>query len=53
MAASDRGKSVMPVDEDMSFKKISPLAEEIMVTTRKFLQKKKAALYKPMKDDMG
>ncbi|GKC26141.1 hypothetical protein Tco_1033435 [Tanacetum coccineum] len=28
--ASDKGKSMMHVDEDMSFKKISPLAKEIM-----------------------
>nr|GEU53116.1 hypothetical protein [Tanacetum cinerariifolium] len=53
MAATDNGKSMMHVDNDMSFKKNSPLAEEIMVMTHKPLQKKKPALYKPVEDDMG
>ncbi|GJY81516.1 hypothetical protein Tco_0494267 [Tanacetum coccineum] len=37
MASTDTGNSM--VDEDMSFKKISPMAEEIMVMIRKCLQK--------------
>ncbi|GJS00218.1 hypothetical protein Tco_0316726 [Tanacetum coccineum] len=53
---SDNGKFL--VDEDMSFKKISPLAEEIMVMIRKRLRKIKAISYKsksmmPVVDDMA
>ncbi|GJX44939.1 hypothetical protein Tco_0261615 [Tanacetum coccineum] len=56
MAASDKGKFL--VDEDISFKKISPFAEEIMVMIRKRLQKTKATSYKAksmmhVEDDMG
>ncbi|GJR54863.1 hypothetical protein Tco_1405384 [Tanacetum coccineum] len=54
----DKGKPMMPVDEDMSLKKISPLAKEIMVMTCKLLQNKNTALYKGksmmhVEDDMG
>ncbi|GJT14851.1 hypothetical protein Tco_0873557 [Tanacetum coccineum] len=55
MAASDNGKFL--VDEDRSFKKISPLAEEIIVMILKCLQKTKATSYKAklmhLEDDMG
>ncbi|GKE36745.1 hypothetical protein Tco_1460150 [Tanacetum coccineum] len=43
---SQKGKSMMYVDEDRYCKKVTPLAEEIMVLTRKLLQKKKAKLDK-------
>ncbi|GKA37152.1 hypothetical protein Tco_0723717, partial [Tanacetum coccineum] len=55
MAASDNGKFL--VDEDMSFKKISPLAEEIIVMIRKRIQKTKATSYNAklmnQEDDTG
>ncbi|GJX54955.1 mutator type transposase [Tanacetum coccineum] len=54
-ATSDNGKFL--VDEDISFKKISPLAEEIIVMIRKCLQKTKETSYKAklmhLEDDMG
>ncbi|GJZ98257.1 hypothetical protein Tco_0670710 [Tanacetum coccineum] len=55
LIASDNGKFL--VDEDISFKKISPLAEEIIVMIRKCLQKTKETSYKAklmhLEDDMG
>ncbi|GKA18087.1 hypothetical protein Tco_0697924 [Tanacetum coccineum] len=54
-ASSDNGKFL--VDKDRSFKKISPLAKEIIVMIRKRIQKTKAASYKAklmhLEDDMG
>ncbi|GKB04415.1 putative ribonuclease H-like domain-containing protein [Tanacetum coccineum] len=56
MASSNKGKfvdddnqkckSMIHVDKDMYCKKVTPLAEEIMVLTRKLLQKKRAKLDK-------
>ncbi|GKE63792.1 hypothetical protein Tco_1514159, partial [Tanacetum coccineum] len=51
------GKSMMPIDKDMYHKKVTPLAEAIMVMARKLLQLKNAELDKvksmmPVEDDM-
>ncbi|GKC35909.1 hypothetical protein Tco_1048293 [Tanacetum coccineum] len=55
MEVSDNGKFL--VDEDMSFKKISPLAEEIIVMICKRLPKIKATYYKAkvmhLEDEIG
>ncbi|GJY31972.1 hypothetical protein Tco_0415467 [Tanacetum coccineum] len=55
MATSDNCKFL--VDEDWSFKKMSPLAKEIIIMICKRIQKTKAASYKAklmhLEDDMG
>nr|GEV82560.1 putative transposase, mutator type, MULE transposase domain protein [Tanacetum cinerariifolium] len=43
---SQKGKSLIPADEDRYCKKVTLLGDEIMVLTRKLLQKKKAELDK-------
>ncbi|GJT15693.1 hypothetical protein Tco_0718135 [Tanacetum coccineum] len=55
MAVSDHGKFL--IDEDLSFKKISPLVEEFIVMIRKHIQKIKTSSYNAklmrLEDDMG
>ncbi|GJY99753.1 hypothetical protein Tco_0517183 [Tanacetum coccineum] len=55
LCGSDNGKFL--VDEDWSFKKMSPLAEEIIIMISKRIKKTKATSYKAklmhLEDDMG